>query len=122
MKLKMNDPSYLQLNSIDVQNVDTLGVITHNVYPNHNHKKISLTHYELKNNRKTLDFFIASVLEYVDLNLINNKKENEIDRSITRGSNNERMMINQKVEDMQSTTKFLAYLLHDVLQRGDYVT
>ena len=53
---------------------------------------------------------------------ITNKIVNRIDRSITSGSNNKRMMINQKGEDMQSTSKFLAYLRHSVLQRGDYIT
>ena len=53
---------------------------------------------------------------------ITNKIVNRIDRSIKSGSNNKRMMINQKGEDMQSTSKFLAYLRHSVLQRGDYIT
>jgi hypothetical protein len=61
---------------------------------------------EIKNCRKTLDFSIASAIDYVQLNLINY----------------ERMMLNQKCEDMQSTSKFLAYLRHNVLQRGDYIT
>jgi hypothetical protein len=33
-----------------------------------------MTQFELNTNRKTLDFFIASVLEYSDLNLITPKK------------------------------------------------
>jgi hypothetical protein len=61
---------------------------------------------EIKNCRKSLDFSITSVIDYVLLNLINC----------------ERKIINRKGEDMQSTSKFLAYLRHNVLQRGEYIT
>jgi hypothetical protein len=61
---------------------------------------------EIKNHNKTLDFSIASTIDYVKLNLINCK----------------RMILNQKGEDMQSTSKFLAYLRHNDVNRGDYIT